>query len=203
MKVWFTSDTHFGHTNIIQYCRRPFVHADPSKCVRCKGSGVWPGRPDDEYGEPPTACLHPDIDQMNEELVARWNAVVQPDDVVWHLGDVFLGPREAAEPILRRLNGSICLVKGNHDTLTNTAWRAMGLDPRKSDKLHVDGKRIMLRHNPYKLDLTDYDFALCGHVHGAWGEREVQGKRIINVGVDVRGFRPVSLAELLGDHWSL
>ncbi|MEA3350694.1 MAG: phosphoesterase [Chloroflexota bacterium] len=24
MSVWFTADTHFGHTNIIRYCERPF-----------------------------------------------------------------------------------------------------------------------------------------------------------------------------------
>jgi calcineurin-like phosphoesterase family protein len=27
MKLWFTSDHHFGHENIIRYCKRPFANA--------------------------------------------------------------------------------------------------------------------------------------------------------------------------------
>ena len=27
-KIWFTSDTHFFHNNIIDYCKRPFVNAE-------------------------------------------------------------------------------------------------------------------------------------------------------------------------------
>lgn len=205
MKRWFISDTHFNHLNIIQYCRRPFVLADPSKCVRCKGSGIWPStsRDDDDYGSEPDICTHPDVDAMNEELVLRWNQRVQPDDIVYHLGDVFLGPREAAAPILARLNGSIVLIKGNHDRVSNTVFRSMKLDPRKSDHINIGGMRILLVHRPPQSAPTDYDLVLCGHVHNAWKERVVQGKRVVNVGVDVRGFRPVSLEELAGDPWVL
>lgn len=27
MTRWFTADLHFGHTNIIRYCERPFADA--------------------------------------------------------------------------------------------------------------------------------------------------------------------------------
>lgn len=195
MTTWYTPDNHWNHLNIIQYCSRPFVLADPSKCTRCKGTGWWP------YEEG-VRCVHPDIEAMNEELVARWNDRVKPGDLVRHLGDIFFGPKEQLAALVARLNGSIILIKGNHEHFSNTAYRAVGLDVRKSDKVYVDGGRILLTHRPPR-DLTDYDMALCGHVHNAWSERQVHGKRVINVGVDVRDFRPVTLPELLGDHWNL
>lgn len=55
--VFFTSDTHFNHTNIIRFCSRPFK----------------------------------DVEHMNETLIANWNRVVGPDNIVFHLGDFCLG----------------------------------------------------------------------------------------------------------------
>ncbi|RMD61789.1 hypothetical protein D6833_07750 [Candidatus Parcubacteria bacterium] len=46
-------------------------------------------------------------------LVTRWNAVVRPDDHVLHLGDFAF--KDEAERVLRRLNGRITLLLGNHD----------------------------------------------------------------------------------------
>ena len=28
VKTWFTADTHFGHTNILKYCNRPWPTID-------------------------------------------------------------------------------------------------------------------------------------------------------------------------------
>lgn len=48
-------------------------------------------------------------------LVQTWNEVVSPEDTVWHLGDVGMGPMRRWEASVRALNGTIHLITGNHD----------------------------------------------------------------------------------------
>ena len=55
------------------------------------------------------------IEEMNEAIVERWNSVVRPDDTVWNLGDFALNDIDAAIPYIRRLNGNIMWIAGNHD----------------------------------------------------------------------------------------
>jgi calcineurin-like phosphoesterase family protein len=42
--VFFTSDTHFGHTNILKYCDRPFSSTEEmdEEIIRCWNSVVKP-----------------------------------------------------------------------------------------------------------------------------------------------------------------
>lgn len=54
---------------------------------------------------------------MNEMIIKNWNDVVSPDDTVYHLGDVALGPWVEWDGILTRLNGYKILVVGNHDRI--------------------------------------------------------------------------------------
>jgi calcineurin-like phosphoesterase family protein len=173
MKHWFTGDTHFGHANIIGYCDRPFA----------------------------------DIVAHDEGLIANWNAVVGPDDEVRHLGDFALTTLTRIREIVPRLNGKKYLVLGNHDRHSKKAYREAGFhEVSRACSFNVDDKRIYLQHNPRLItDLWGYDLALCGHVHERWRETlhedskwgEKRTRRIINVGVDVWDFRPVSLEELL------
>jgi calcineurin-like phosphoesterase family protein len=55
-----------------------------------------------------------DISEMNEVIVKNWNAVVGPNDIVYHLGNLAWTPLEAEE-LLIRLNGSIKLLMGDYD----------------------------------------------------------------------------------------
>lgn len=55
------------------------------------------------------------VDHDNE-VIQRWNAVVGPDDIVYHLGDVMLNDNAHGMDCLSKLNGQIKIIRGNHDT---------------------------------------------------------------------------------------
>lgn len=62
-------------------------------------------------------CNRPyaNINDMNMDIVEKWNSVVQPNDIVFHLGDVGFGLKEKLLPLVTRLNGYKFLLRGNHD----------------------------------------------------------------------------------------
>ena len=162
--IWFTSDTHFGHANIIKYSDRPFA----------------------------------DIQEMDETLIANWNERVKPDDTVWHLGDVSFHNSARTRAIIDRLNGTKCLVLGNHDHRASKMLE-LGFDmvDEKTAVVHRNiPKPLYLSHRPqYREDVRWIQ--LCGHVHNQWAtKRYTNGLIIINVGVDVRDYAPVSIEEI-------
>lgn len=55
------------------------------------------------------------VDEMNEQLIERHNAVVKPSDTVWVMGDVCMGPIDESLALVRRFNGHKYLISGNHD----------------------------------------------------------------------------------------
>ena len=57
---------------------------------------------------------YPDVDAMNEAMIAAWNERVQGNDTVYIVGDMFF---RSADPecILKRLKGRKRLIVGNHD----------------------------------------------------------------------------------------
>ncbi len=178
-KTWFTSDTHFGHANIIRYCGRPWAT----------------------------------VEEMNEALIQNWNSVVAPEDTVWHLGDFAMGDRKRIPAIRERLHGRIHIVQGNHDYN-----KSLGCfdEVHRTVVIEVDGIHVELAHNPRHITGTG-SIGLCGHVHNLWKCRPkgavaeeyeatdhydpafVAPIDLFNVGVDVRGYRPRSLVEILHD----
>lgn len=54
------------------------------------------------------------IHEMNKTLIQNWNKIVQPDDLVYFLGDLTIDKRKASH-FLDQLNGKIIFIWGNHD----------------------------------------------------------------------------------------
>lgn len=184
--IYFTSDPHYYHLNVIKYCNRPFSS----------------------------------VEEMNEMLIKNWNDVVAPDDTVYCLGDFSMAFRPV-EAFSHRLSGTKYLVPGNHDFCHSYHKKSRNPENRKVwTQKYVDHGWIVLPeqttldipgvatvnmcHHPYVLNLEGDDkymnwrptndgrWLLCGHVHQNW---KVQDK-MINVGVDVWDFKPVSVEEI-------
>jgi calcineurin-like phosphoesterase family protein len=156
------------------------------------------------------------VDQMNADLVAKWNATVAPDDTVWVLGDVAMGQIAVSLPLARRLHGTKHLVAGNHDRCweghgaraeaSMQMYRDAGFETiRSTHDIELAGRRVLLHHFPYEGDSHDDDryvqwrpedegdWLFHGHVHTKWR----QNGRMINVGVDVWDLAPVAQDTLL------
>lgn len=56
------------------------------------------------------------IQEHDAAVIKNWNAVVGPEDIVYHLGDVMLNDNKHGMDCLSQLNGQIKIVPGNHDT---------------------------------------------------------------------------------------
>lgn len=153
---------------------------------------------DTHFGDHRTLNIHrrpfASVAEMDDALIAGWNAVVGPEDTVWHLGDVARRPTDVA-PLLARLNGAKHLVRGNNDppaTAAAEGWASV----QDYAELDVDDRMVVLCHYPFRSWNRQGRGAidLHGHSHG----RMKPLPRQFDVGVDARGFRPVSLAELIG-----
>lgn len=192
--TFFTSDTHFGHGNVIRYTDRPWA-------IRYKGSQEYL-KPSEILGcsvrDVPVERLRSDIlvnaYEMDRVMIKNWNSVVGPRDFIYHLGDFSFQRKPEAAAILKKLNGKKILVLGNHDRSADTMLQ-MGFDEVYEDlNIELDGTRLYLHHEPEpKVKWGGAAFHLCGHVHEKWRRKGP----MINVGVDQWDFTPRTLNEIL------
>lgn len=147
-------------------------------------------------------------DEMNRELVYRWNQSVREEDVVYHLGDVYLSGDENAE-WLRQVNGHVRLIRGNHDT-DQKVKRLLNSGAIESavwaDTLSYAHKQFYLGHfptiigdpNALEKGLRHRMLDLYGHTHQTtsfWNDRPF----LYHVGVDSHDLAPVLLDQVIED----
>jgi len=181
MKTFFTSDSHYGHANIIKYCNRPFAS----------------------------------VEEMDNTLIHNWNAVVRPEDTVYHLGDFAVGGGPAA-PYLRRLNGTIYFCLGNHDKRLRFIKAYLDIELELQDhfagsylnddkvkfgipylrEVTVEKQEIVLCHYAMKVWNGSHkgSWQLYGHSHGTLPDDP--NSLSCDVGVDCWNYYPVSMEQL-------
>jgi calcineurin-like phosphoesterase family protein len=177
-RIFFTSDHHFGHANIIKYSQRPFDG----------------------------------IQEMDQALIENWNAVVQADDLVFHLGDFTF--HQNASRYFGALNGRIYILKlewhhdhrwlehESHKQLLSKSGHVVQFLPALTvlscAKLG-DGKYplpITISHYPLAEWEASHHGAwqLHGHSHGQY--LDPNNRKCLDVGVDAMKFQPVSLERI-------
>lgn len=137
-------------------------------------------------------CNRPfkDVYEMDAEIIRRFNSVVTPDDVTYHLGDFTFRKKSEADNYLNRLNGKHIFIRGNHDY-----WAEKDNLPyiieKKFGELH-----FVLCHYP----LVSWpgsghgSIQLFGHEHGVLRDLE---KNQLDVGVDTNVYYPYSLDDVI------
>lgn len=176
--IFFISDTHFSHSNIIK-----FTFPD--------GRPIRPGYTDD-------------ILQHDEILIERWNKTIGQHDKVYHLGDVGFKNKDRLDKVLSRLNGKKRLILGNHDTMDIEvytkhfekifSWRHFGRDM---------GVNFVCCHYPLHPGSFEYragqpGWCVHGHIHEKLIMKDdgTPDPRYINVCVEHVNGTPVEFEEL-------
>jgi calcineurin-like phosphoesterase family protein len=187
------SDTHFFHENIVKFCGRD------GQILKLLGP-----KPDTKL-----------IDH-NEYMVKQWNSVVGPEDVILHLGDVFMSYRSSdaryMAEIMPRLNGKKYLIMGNHDS-SRIDYSALGYEVIKPFEMEYRGWKVSFDHYPMDpgvLGPKGTHLRVHGHIHNN-GYPKVKGEHgyrygvtdssthHINVSVEVIDYAPQRITKLLDE----
>lgn len=138
--------------------------------------------------------------QMRQTLIANWNATVEPDDIIFILGDVAFGNATAKHDLIPLLNGYKIFIKGNHD-----CGRTKMIEYGCSEAyLTISGRikneqkdcSFKMMHVPLGVEARKVDILLCGHVHEKWC---FSAPNVYNVGTDQWDFTPQTINHVL-DH---
>jgi len=137
----------------------------------------------------------PSVQAMNWALVKNWNKTVKPRDIVYFLGDwtIKRQPRRARY-WMRKLNGHIISIKGNHDR------GQRGVKFYHHRIRHWGGHKFLLLHDPKEKQGTWEGWLIHGHRHNKSMDRYPfinGGRKTINVSVELTNYRPISIDYIL------
>lgn len=174
MKLFFTSDWHLNHFNIIRYTGRPF------KTLEEMNSTI--------------------IRKFNERVKEEDMCIFLGDFIFKSGSERGEGEPDKAKIFKEQLLcKNIIFIEGNHDKGGKNSLKT----PIRKIIIHYGGRDICLTHNPDHLDFQ-YNFGICGHVHEKWKFKELtKANKTIhccNVGLEQWDYYPVTWDEINRDY---
>jgi calcineurin-like phosphoesterase family protein len=169
--IWFTSDTHFCHENIIKYCQRPYASASE---------------------------MDESIIEKYNEVVKDNDIVYHLGD--FSMDSYTPEIKAIREPYLvevfKRLKGKKILIIGNHDHSYLELYSGLfqTMLPYYEIKNDADRSKIILSHYPFESwNGKNYGWIhLHGHSHG----QALIVKNRYDVGIDTNNFYPISIDDM-------
>ena len=147
--------------------------------------------------------------EHDETIIRKWNLLINPEDTVYILGDCMLKDDEYGMRCLKRLNGQLKFIRGNHDS--NNRWSAYATLPNAELLGHAN----VLKYNKYNFYIShyptitsNYDFYkpltrrvinLCGHCHTKDKFLDFDKGIIYHVELDAHNCLPVLLDDIIED----
>lgn len=192
--IWFTSDTHYSHSNI---CRGVSNWGDVNL------EGVF------EVDENSTRNFLT-VESMNENMVKNINSFVDSNDWLIHLGDWSFGEFEMIEEFREKINcKNITLILGNHDyhiqenknniqRIFRNVAHYEELSVSRESNQNIKTKFILFH---YPIVSWNYQFhnsiMLHGHQH-LKGDNRITQKNRMDVGLcGSPEFRPYHIEEII------
>lgn len=141
-------------------------------------------------------CNRPfkNVDEMDDEIIKRWNNIVKKDDLVYVLGD-FSFHNKNIEMYLSKLNGYIVLIKGNHDKYIKHEKIIKTYDYLE---IEVENVKYILSHYPIIAWNGQYrnSIHLYGHVHSSGQDWEfVKLPNAYSVCCEFHNYEPIEITK--------
>ncbi len=149
-----------------------------------------------------------DVESHDDHIIERWNSVVNDQDTVWVLGDAWWLGTES----LRRMNGKVLLIAGNHDH-KHREYAKLGIKVRSMREVVIPGVgNCIFTHIPiHYCNFGRWVKNVHGHLHedsvmtetcsDACNFTEVIDKRYRCVSVEQTDYKPLQVnMELFSSH---
>ena len=158
--MWhWTSDTHFGHANIIKYCKRPFLTNEEVNLCDLAYSGTIPIQE--------IKVSKKTVELMDETIIFNINKAVDKNDTLVILGDFCIGSDKSLVKSYRdRIKcKNVFLILGNHDN--REACSDVFSACYENYLFNIDGQKIFASHYPARSwnKVGSGAWMLYGHVH--------------------------------------